>query len=1504
MTGAFPSLESVLASVVAIAHALALNTDVAAPLNEILARVRETLHVDWVILYHLLPEGEGVVQAEAVNSPWSSIVEPLSRDLYLDQSWLEGLQQGQFRSIADIDSYVVAIPACQRALLKRYQVRAKVVVPVLTNDLTLWGALIVHQCREPRQWQSLEIQYLQQVAMYVGMALSDCADGDAARVESGPQRALLPGLLPTIVPLAPTTFADAGNAGNRIDPIDQFHYPHFCQSNQANLLPPEEVRAGDRGWEGDPISPTAMSPNSPPAISPPAVSGDAVWDWDLASNMLVMYRRQSSPAGHTDTEIRFTYAEWTQRVHPDDRARVIAAVDHYLHDWHEGTDPFGSEYRFEVEAGSYCWLQMQGEVVERTAVGEPLRMIGTNTDITAQKQTEVALQESQTQLEILFNSLEDFVFVADAQGRILRANRIAQTWLGYTEAELKTLTILDLHPPERRAEVAGIVAEMLAGQRTLCTIPLLARDGTQIAVETRVTLGSWEHRPALFGICRDVSDRVAAEQTLREQEAFLRSIYDGCDVSIFVVDVLPDGHFRYGGLNPTHERLTGIRNQDLQGQTPEAFFPPNVAAALRSHYRSCVLAGQPIVYEEYLPFQGQDTWWLTKLTPLRDATGRIYRLIGTSIDISDRVRIEAALYESQQKYQILFQTLPVGVSITDAQGRLIEVNPASERILGIEAAEHLHRDLDAPNWQIIRPDGSPMPPEEYASVRALRENVPVENVEMGVVQPNGQVRWLNVSAAPIPLDQYGVAITYVDVTDRKRMDQHLRDRDEMLRKLLQQVPGVVYQYRLYPNGHSCFPYASEGIREIYGVTSEQVREDATAVLARLHPDDVKWVVEAIWQSFHNLTLWHDEYRVILPGKGVQWREGHAMPEKLADGSVLWHGYIWDITARKQTEAQVQSEFQRERMLYLIDDHIRASLDLAQILRTTVEEVRQFLDTDRVIIYRFTADWHGVVLAESVAAGWLPILSQEITDSCFVETQGSTYHDNHVNAVNDIYRVGFSECHIEMLERLQVRAKLVVPIVHSGRLWGLLIAHHCQGPRWWEAIEGQLLQQLAGQLAIAIQQAELHQQVNVLNATLDRQVQERTAQLQQALDFEARLKRITDKVRDSLDEHQILQTAVEELAQGLQVEACDTGIYNADHTQSTIAHEVSTRLAPAVGRTFSIANALYPEIYPYLFRGESCQFCGLVPPLRSHGDAAGTWQQHLTILAYPIVDDQGVLGDIWLFKPPTSIFNEQEVRLVQQVANQCAIALRQSRLYQAAQAQVEELERLNRLKDDFLSTVSHELRTPMANIKLATQMLDLLLQQAGMRDDYDRYLSILKSETEREIRLINDLLWLTRLDAETEPLMPTAIDLRYFLPQIAQRFQDRAQQQQQQFHLEIPAAIPPLITDLAYLERSLTELLENAFKHTPAGETIHLGVQTTATTVILQVKNSGVEIPIIEHDRIFNTFYRIPNANPWQHSGTGLGLALVKKLVESLGGTLTLESEQNWTTFSLHLPWSV
>ncbi|WP_442936275.1 sensor domain-containing diguanylate cyclase [Nostoc sp.] len=156
------------------------------------------------------------------------------------------------------------------------------------------------------------------------------------------------------------------------------------------------------------------------------------------------------------------------------------------------------------------------------------------------------------------------------------------------------------------------------------------------------------------------------------------------------------------------------------------------------------------------------------------------------------------------------------------------------------------------------------------------------------------------------------------------------------------------------------------------------------------------------------------------------------------------------------------------------------------MNTTVAEVRQFLQTDCVILYRFNPDWSGVVVTESVAKGCQTILNMEITETYFVETQGQFYQQNTVKATSDIYTAGLTPCHLEFLEKLQVRAKLVVPIFQGDRLWGILVAHH-SAPREWQTWEGELLGQLATQVAIAIQQSELYQQLQRANQQLEKMV---------------------------------------------------------------------------------------------------------------------------------------------------------------------------------------------------------------------------------------------------------------------------------------------------------------------------------------------------------------------------------------------------------------------------------
>jgi signal transduction histidine kinase len=408
----------------------------------------------------------------------------------------------------------------------------------------------------------------------------------------------------------------------------------------------------------------------------------------------------------------------------------------------------------------------------------------------------------------------------------------------------------------------------------------------------------------------------------------------------------------------------------------------------------------------------------------------------------------------------------------------------------------------------------------------------------------------------------------------------------------------------------------------------------------------------------------------------------------------------------------------------------------------------------------------------------------------------------------------------------------------------------------------------------------------LNTNLERQVKERTEQLQQALDFEAMLKRITDKVRDSLDESQILEVVVTELAIVLNIGGCATALYDSDQTTSTISYEYTTEVPSAQGRVLQMAD--FSDGYRQLLQGQYFQFCELVPSIRGP----------VTILACPILEDGGVLGDLWLFKPQDDAFNELEIRLVQQVANQCMIGIRQARLYQVATAQVEELEKLHRLKDDFLSTVSHELRTPVSNMKMAIQMLQI----TPSPKQQERYLKVLQAECDREVELINNLLDLQQLEAMSYSSELAAISLQDWLPRIIKPFQLRIQESHQSLHIELPTSLPELFLDRVSLGRILTELLNNAYKYTPPGGEIILSVRQVGSTpsTIFTISNSA-EIPAVELPHIFNKFYRVPNGNPWQQSGTGLGLALVQKLVKQMQGTINVESSKHRTVFTVQLP---
>lgn len=169
------------------------------------------------------------------------------------------------------------------------------------------------------------------------------------------------------------------------------------------------------------------------------------------------------------------------------------------------------------------------------------------------------------------------------------------------------------------------------------------------------------------------------------------------------------------------------------------------------------------------------------------------------IEIKSHFRTQAKLKESLTKYETLFNSFPLGITVSDEEGQIGETNWISEKLLGVSKVEHEKRKLDGKEWKIIKPDEKIMPPDEFASVKALRENRKVENIEMGIIKSNDEITWLNVTAAPIPLEGYGVVTTYCDISDRKQAEDRLKsslvEKEILLRELYHRTKNTLQVIR-------------------------------------------------------------------------------------------------------------------------------------------------------------------------------------------------------------------------------------------------------------------------------------------------------------------------------------------------------------------------------------------------------------------------------------------------------------------------------------------------------------------------------------------------------------------------------------------------------------------------------------------------------------------------------------------------------------------------------------
>jgi diguanylate cyclase (GGDEF)-like protein/PAS domain S-box-containing protein len=308
---------------------------------------------------------------------------------------------------------------------------------------------------------------------------------------------------------------------------------------------------------------------------------------------------------------------------------------------------------------------------------------------------------------------------------------------------------------------------------------------------------------------------------------------------------------------------------------------------------------------------------------------------------------EQSLRETHNQLRsVLDAATQVAIIATSLKGVVSTFNAGAERMLGYAASEAVGKlqleDLLLPEELSLRAHALGL---RYGRHIDGGQAMFAETIQEGGAQPgewtlvrkDGSQLLANMLVTAV-LDEQGLWVGYlaicIDVTERRRVHEALAMRDRLLEKLSAEVPGGIYQYRLDANGNSCFPYASQGLFDIYEVDLQLLREDATVVFERIHADDLERVQRSVRYSAEHLSPWREEYRVCLPRAGLRWVRGEATPEVGEDGCTLWHGYLTDISDLKGVEEDLRTLSVTDALTGIhnrryFQERLKAELDRAQ-----------------------------------------------------------------------------------------------------------------------------------------------------------------------------------------------------------------------------------------------------------------------------------------------------------------------------------------------------------------------------------------------------------------------------------------------------------------------------------------------------------------------------------------------------------------------------------------------